>query len=36
VIGLVGAHNLSGLTGATAEGGSWLVSDGLLQVIRNA
>jgi hypothetical protein len=36
VIGLVGAHNLPGLTGATAEGGSWLVSDGLLQVTRNA
>jgi len=36
VIGLVGAHNLPGLTGATAEGGSWLVSDGLLQVSRAA
>ena len=26
VIGLVGAHNLPGLDGATADGGSWLVS----------
>jgi hypothetical protein len=25
VIGLVGAHNLSGLTGATADGGTWQV-----------
>jgi hypothetical protein len=36
VIGLVGAHNLPGLTGATADGGSWLVSDGLLQVTPGA
>ena len=36
VIGLVGAHNLPGLTGATADGGSWLVSDGLLQVAPGA
>ena len=26
VIGLVGAHNLTGLAGATADDGSWLVS----------
>jgi hypothetical protein len=32
VIGLVGAHNLPGLTGATAEGSTWQVSHGILQV----
>jgi hypothetical protein len=31
-IGLVGAHNLSGLTGATADGGTWAVRDGQIQV----
>jgi hypothetical protein len=31
VIGLVGAHNLPGLTGATADGGTWQVSHGTLQ-----
>ena len=31
VIGLVGAHNLPGLTGATADGGTWQVSDGILR-----
>ena len=31
VIGLVGAHNLPGLTGATANGGTWQVSDGILR-----
>ena len=31
-IGLVGAHNLPGLTGATADGGTWLVSHGNLHV----
>ena len=30
VIGLVGAHNLSGLSGAAADGGTWQVSDGML------
>jgi hypothetical protein len=29
-IGLVGAGNLSGLTGATARGGTWAVRDGQL------
>jgi hypothetical protein len=32
VIGLVGAHNLPGLAGATAEGSTWQVSHGILQV----
>ena len=32
VTGLVGAHNLPGLTGATADGSTWQVSDGILQV----
>lgn len=32
VIGLVGAHNLPGLTGATPDGGTWQVSQGMLQV----
>ena len=32
VIGLVGAHNLPGLTGATADGRTWQVSDGILRV----
>jgi len=31
VISLVGAHNLPGLTGATADGGTWHVTDGLLR-----
>jgi len=30
-IGLVGACNLAGLAGATAEGGSWAISHGRLQ-----
>jgi hypothetical protein len=30
-IGLVGACNLSGLAGATADGGTWTVRDGRLQ-----
>jgi hypothetical protein len=30
-IGLVGAHNLQGLTGATASGGTWTVCDGNLR-----
>ena len=34
VTGLVGAHNLTGLTGATADGGTWQISDGMLQVTR--
>jgi hypothetical protein len=34
VIGLVGAHNLPGLTGATATGGTWRISNGILQVTR--
>jgi hypothetical protein len=36
VTGLVGAHNLSGLTGATADGGIWRVSHGMLQVVPGA
>jgi len=32
VIGLVGAHNLPGLTGPTADGGTWQVRHGTLQV----
>jgi hypothetical protein len=32
VIGLVGAHNLPGLTGATADGSIWQVSYGMLRV----
>jgi len=32
VISLVGAHNLPGLTGPTADGGTWHVSDGLLHL----
>jgi hypothetical protein len=32
VTGLVGAHNLHGLTGATADGRTWQVSHGILQV----
>jgi hypothetical protein len=31
-IGLVGAHNLAGLSGATADGRTWAVRDGLLQI----
>ena len=31
-IGLVGAHNLPGLAGATADGGTWLVGGGIIQV----
>jgi hypothetical protein len=30
-IGLVGAHNLQGLAGATADGGTWTVCDGSIQ-----
>jgi hypothetical protein len=30
-VGLVGAHNLDGLTGATADGRTWAVRDGQLQ-----
>jgi hypothetical protein len=32
VISLVGAHNLPGLGGATADGGTWQVSHGILRV----
>jgi len=32
VIGLAGAHTLPGLAGATADGGTWQVSHGILQV----
>ncbi len=31
-IGLVGAHNLQGLAGATADGGAWTVCNGSVQV----
>jgi hypothetical protein len=31
-IGLVGAHNLQGLAGATADGGTWTVGNGSIQV----
>jgi len=31
-IGLVGAHNLHGLTGATADGGTWTVCHGVIRV----
>jgi hypothetical protein len=31
-IGLVGAHNLQGLAGATADGGTWTVRNGSIQV----
>jgi hypothetical protein len=31
-IGLVGAHNLQGLAGATADGGTWTVCNGSIQV----
>jgi hypothetical protein len=31
-IGLVGAHNLEGLAGATADGGTWTVCNGNIQV----
>src|SRR5690349_5691318 len=31
VIGLVGAHNLPGLTGATADGSTWHVTDGIFR-----
>jgi len=34
VTGLVGAHNLPGLTGATTDGGTWQVSHRILQVTR--
>jgi len=34
VIDLVGAYNLPGLAGATADGGTWQVSDGILQPAR--
>jgi hypothetical protein len=32
VTGLVGGHNLPGLAGATADGGTWQISDGILRV----
>jgi hypothetical protein len=32
--GVAGAHNLTGLTGATADGGTWQISHGMLQVTR--
>ena len=32
-VGLVGAHNLPGLTGATAYGHTWAVRDGQLQTV---
>jgi hypothetical protein len=31
-IGLVGAHNLQGLAGATSDGGTWTVCSGSIQV----
>ena len=31
-IGLVGAHNLHGLAGVTAVGGTWTVCDGTIHV----
>jgi hypothetical protein len=31
-IGLVGAHNLQGLAGATAVGGTWTVCNGTIHV----
>jgi hypothetical protein len=31
-IGLVGAHNLHGLAGATADGGTWTVCHGNLRL----
>jgi hypothetical protein len=31
-IGLVGAHNLQGLAGATADGGTWTVRNGSIQI----
>jgi hypothetical protein len=31
-IGLVGAHNLQGLAGATADGGTWTVCNGTIHV----
>jgi hypothetical protein len=34
VIGLVGAHALAGLAGATADGSTWQVSHGILQMTR--
>jgi hypothetical protein len=35
VISLVGAHNLPRLTGTTADGGTWQVSDGILRLTRH-
>ncbi len=32
-IGLVGAHNLQGLAGATADGGTWTVGNGTIHVV---
>jgi len=32
VTGLVGGHNLPGLSGATADGGTWQISHGILRV----
>ena len=31
-IGLVGAHNLHGLAGATADGGAWTICNGNLRL----
>jgi len=36
VISLVGTHNLPGLTGPTATGGTWQVTDGLLRLPRHS
>jgi hypothetical protein len=33
-IGLVGAHNLHGLAGATADGGTWTICNGSIQAAR--
>ena len=33
-IGLAGAHNLQGLAGAAAEGGTWTVCNGSIQAAR--
>jgi len=35
VISLVDAHNLPGLTGPTSTGGTWHITDGILQVTRH-
>ena len=36
VIGLVGTHALPGLAGATADGSTWQVADGILQMTHRA